>query len=193
MTLQNTNLEKQGLSELRAAGVDCIFNSSPLAISLLYSSGVPLGSLGDWHPTPGGLRKVVLQASDWVEEQGENLATLSLQYSVFRLLNAEIKSPGASTIFAIRSVEELDFNLQALESAFKWDSSAPNNEINGRSPLWNSTMANRAQLRRDKPLFNGVRERLGEWIDFTFTSPKSRWDIRLKRIIPVVHYRENHL
>jgi D-arabinose 1-dehydrogenase len=193
MTLQNTNLEKRGLFELRAAGVDCIFNSSPLAIGLLCSSGVPLGSLGDWHPAPGGLREVVLQASDWVEEQGENLAALSIRYSVFRLLNAERKCPGASTIFAVRSVEELNFNLRALASVFERDTSAPEKGTNMRSPLWKSTMANRIQLRRDEPLFNGVRERLGEWIDFTFTSPESGWDTRLKRIVPVVHHRENHL
>jgi D-arabinose 1-dehydrogenase len=193
MTLQNTNLEKRGLSELRAAGVDCIFNSSPLAIGLLRSSGVPLGSLGDWHPAPGGLRDAVLQASDWVEEQGENLAALSLRYSVFRLLNAKTKSPGASTIFAVRSVEELNFNLRALTSAFGWDSSAPDKGIKESSPLWNSKIANRAQLRRDEPLFNGVQERLGEWIGFTFTSPESGWDIRLQRIVPVVNHRENHL
>lgn len=189
MTLQNTNLEKRGLSQLHSAGVDCIFNSSPLAIGLLCSGGVPLGSLGDWHPAPAGLREVSLQASDWVEEQGESLAAISLRYSVFQLLNAEKKSPGASTIFAVRSVEELEFNLQALESAFERESSSPDMKINH----WKSTVASPSQFKRDEPLFNGVREKLGEWIDFTFTSPESGWDIRLKKIIPVIHQRENHL
>jgi D-arabinose 1-dehydrogenase len=170
MTLQNTNLEKEGLPELHAAGVDCVFNSSPLAIGLLRSGGVPLGALGDWHPAPAGLRRAVLQAADWVEEQGENLAALSLRYSVFRLLSVENKSPGASTIFAVTSVGELDCNLQALETVFEQGIGASGTDVNECNQNWNSAIINNAQLRKDEPFFNGVRERLGEWIDFTFTS-----------------------
>lgn len=193
LTLQNTNLEKKGLPELYAAGVDCVFNSSPLAIGLLRSSGVPLGTQGDWHPAPLGLRQAVLEASNWVEEQGENLAALSLRYSVFRLLNAEKKSPGSSTIFAVRSVGELDFNLRSLEPVFVRVAGAPSTGEKESNHKWNSSIVNSAQLRSDEPLFNGVRQRMGKWIDFTFTSPESTWDIQRKETIPVAHDRETRL
>lgn len=162
-----------------------MLSSSPLAIGLLSSSGVPLEALGDWHPAPAGLREVVPQASYWVEKQGEKLAALSLRYSMFRLLNAEKKSPGASTIFAVRSVPELEFNLRALEPVFAQDvgDAVVGNESNQK---WNSVTINSAQLGRDEPLFNGVRERLGSWIDFTFTSPESTWVIQRKTTLPEV-------
>ncbi|KAJ5682025.1 uncharacterized protein N7477_001965 [Penicillium maclennaniae] len=52
LTLQNTRLlsDDEGLQALRNEGVSCICNSSPLAIGLLRSGGVPQGSQGRFPP-----------------------------------------------------------------------------------------------------------------------------------------------
>ena len=64
LTLQNTQLETEGQGKSRDAGVDCIFNSSPLCIGLLGSGGVPAGSPGDFHSAPSCIRERVLKASE---------------------------------------------------------------------------------------------------------------------------------
>jgi D-arabinose 1-dehydrogenase len=188
LTLQNTNLERYGLSNLLAAGVDCVFNSSPLGIGLLRSGGVPVGSLGDWHPAPEGLRRAVLQASDWVEEKGENLADLALRFSVSRLANIRVKSPGASTIFSVRSVSELETNLKALETLKVLLGTAGRNNVIP-SEVRNFTPMNSDRLKKDKVLIAGVQQMLGEWVNFTLTSPEPGLGIQMKRMIPVTSVR----
>jgi D-arabinose 1-dehydrogenase len=64
MTLQNSRLEWEGLESFEKAGVSSVCNSSPLAIGLLRSGGVPQGALGDFHPTPAGLRKAAQETAD---------------------------------------------------------------------------------------------------------------------------------
>ncbi|KAL1646126.1 hypothetical protein SLS58_003546 [Diplodia intermedia] len=89
LTLQNTVLlDEGGLAELKAAGIDCVFASSPLAIGLLRKKGVPVGELGDFHPAPPALREAAAHASEYVEERDTKLAELALKYAVAQGLAA---------------------------------------------------------------------------------------------------------
>jgi D-arabinose 1-dehydrogenase len=84
-TLQNTALFSKALGALTDAGVDCVLNGSPLGMGLLRSQGVPVGSMGDFHPAPGGLRKRCLEAAKLVEqygEKGQRLESLALRFSI---------------------------------------------------------------------------------------------------------------
>ncbi|KFX98806.1 hypothetical protein V495_08767 [Pseudogymnoascus sp. VKM F-4514 (FW-929)] len=167
LTLQNTRMEHEGLPNLYAAGVNCIFNSSPLCIGLLRSGGVPVGTLGDWHPAPQGLRQAVLQASNWLEDRQETLPAVALRFCISRLLIAT-KSQGASMVFAASSVSELEVNLQTLTSIMQ-DTTGGTSHFRDIRHL---RAINKTQLKRDMPLFDGVRGILGPWIDYTFEIPE---------------------
>lgn len=81
-TLQNTRLLTEGLPRLLAAGVDVVPNASPLGMGLLRREGVPIGSMGDFHPAPDGLRRAVHAASAWADEQGEKLEVVAIRYAL---------------------------------------------------------------------------------------------------------------
>ncbi|PGH05673.1 hypothetical protein GX51_02833 [Blastomyces parvus] len=81
-TLQNTKLALEGLPRLVAAGVDVVPNASPLGMGLLRRKGVPIGSMGDFHPAPDGLRNVIYKASEWVEQQGEKIEVVAIRYAL---------------------------------------------------------------------------------------------------------------
>ncbi|OJD25333.1 hypothetical protein ACJ73_03295 [Blastomyces percursus] len=81
-TLQNTKLAVEGLHRLVAAGVDVVPNASPLGMGLLRRKGVPIGSMGDFHPAPDGLRNVIHSASEWVEQQGEKIEVVAIRYAL---------------------------------------------------------------------------------------------------------------
>ncbi|KAH6707558.1 Aldo/keto reductase family-domain-containing protein [Leptodontidium sp. MPI-SDFR-AT-0119] len=184
LTLQNTNLEA-GIRRLRAAGVDCVFNSSPLGVGMLRSHGVPIGGLGDWHPAPEGLRHVIRQASDLVETKGVDLATLALRYSVSRIMILPDRTPGASTIFAARSVEELEENMAAIKTILREEDETEEEVIEKFGDIRDMKCVNMTQLEKDLPIFREVQSTLAHWIGYTFTSPEKEWDVELKRMIAV--------
>ncbi|PGH13658.1 hypothetical protein AJ79_03506 [Helicocarpus griseus UAMH5409] len=81
-TLQNTRLALKGLPRLLAAGVDVVPNASPLGMGLLRRKGVPIGSMGDFHPAPDGLRSAIQAASEWTEKQGEKIEVVAIRYAL---------------------------------------------------------------------------------------------------------------
>ncbi|KAK2808555.1 hypothetical protein FQN50_004587 [Emmonsiellopsis sp. PD_5] len=81
-TLQNSKLAAEGLPRLLAAGVDVVPNASPLGMGLLRREGVPIGSMGDFHPAPDGLRSVIHAASTWTDQQGEKIEVVAIRYAL---------------------------------------------------------------------------------------------------------------
>ncbi|KAL4746716.1 hypothetical protein BDW72DRAFT_29691 [Aspergillus terricola var. indicus] len=81
-TLQNTRLLTQGLPRLVAAGVDVIPNASPLGMGLLRRKGVPIGSMGDFHPAPNGLRTAIRNAAEWADTQGEKIEVIAIRFAL---------------------------------------------------------------------------------------------------------------
>jgi hypothetical protein len=81
-TLQNTRLLTQGLPRLVAAGVDVVPNASPLGMGLLRRKGVPIGSMGDFHPAPDALRTVIHNAAEWADAQGEKIEVVAIRFAL---------------------------------------------------------------------------------------------------------------
>ncbi|KAL3460852.1 Aldo/keto reductase family-domain-containing protein [Aspergillus heterothallicus] len=81
-TLQNTRLLTEGLPRLVAAGVDVIPNASPLGMGLLRRKGVPIGSMGDFHPAPDGLRSAIHNAAEWADTQGEKIEVIAIRFAL---------------------------------------------------------------------------------------------------------------
>ena len=82
LTLQNTQLRSRALPRLLAAGVDVIPNASPLGMGLLRREGVPIGSMGDFHPAPDALRSAIRAASDWADDRGEKLEVIAIRFAL---------------------------------------------------------------------------------------------------------------
>ncbi|KAJ5127387.1 hypothetical protein N7448_008166 [Penicillium atrosanguineum] len=87
-TLQNTRLHSLALPRLLAAGVDVVPNASPLGMGLLRRDGVPIGSMGDFHPAPDALRGAVQRAADCVTERGEKLEVVAIRFALETWLRA---------------------------------------------------------------------------------------------------------
>lgn len=81
-TIQNTRLLTEGLPRLLAAGVDVVPNASPLGMGLLRREGVPIGSMGDFHPAPDGLRSAIHESSAWIDKQGEKLEVVAIRFAL---------------------------------------------------------------------------------------------------------------
>lgn len=164
LTLQNSRLELEGLKAFEDAGVSCVFSSSPLAIGLLRSEGVPQGSLGDFHPAPAGLRRAAKEAADAVASQGENLAALSLRYSLWRGQNASHEGLRVITITGISTMIEATENVETAEKILK-----PKLGTDGDIANF---VIDENQLEKDRPLFGMVENILGKWMNYRFYEPK---------------------
>ncbi|KAJ5782768.1 hypothetical protein N7457_004542 [Penicillium paradoxum] len=81
-TLQNTRLHSHALPRLLAAGVDVVPNASPLGMGLLRRDGVPIGSMGDFHPAPNALRTAIRNVSDCASRHGEKLEVVAIRFAL---------------------------------------------------------------------------------------------------------------
>jgi D-arabinose 1-dehydrogenase len=179
LTIQNTRLEEEGLARFRDAGVDCIFNSSPLCIGLLRKGGVPVGSLGDFHPAPRGLRESVSKASEWLESRGENLASLALRFAIARVNLASHRPPGACTIFGGGSIWEIDANAGAARMILE----TSKDKVGQYGDIRDLELVRPERLEADKDFVLGFRKIIGKWFNFGFTSPEAGWDILTKSMV----------
>jgi len=183
LTLQNTKLETHGLQQLRDAGVDCVFNSSPLCIGLLRDGGVPIGSLGDFHPAPAGLREASLNASNWLESQGENLASLALRFAISQHNSTSSRPSGACTIFGGGSIWELDENLATVQAILEASKTKEGTQFGDLRDL---RVVREDKRRHDEELVRGVRSIFGKWLDYGFESPDKGWNIETKSMAPEI-------
>lgn len=91
-TLQNTRLRSVALPRLLAAGVDVVPNASPLGMGLLRWDGVPIGSMGDFHPAPDGLRAAIRAAALCTADRGEKLEVVAIRFALESWLRAGAKA-----------------------------------------------------------------------------------------------------
>ncbi|KAJ5247347.1 hypothetical protein N7468_002330 [Penicillium chermesinum] len=99
-TLQNTRLRSRALSRLVKAGVDVVPNASPLGMGLLRREGVPVGAMGDFHPAPDALRRVIQRAADLATERGEKLEVVAIRFALESWLKAGAKAGALGTPLA---------------------------------------------------------------------------------------------
>ncbi|KAJ5727143.1 hypothetical protein N7493_004963 [Penicillium malachiteum] len=93
-TLQNTRLHSLALPRLLAAGVDVVPNASPLGMGLLRRDGVPIGSMGDFHPAPDALRRVIHEAAESATRHGEKLEVVAIRFALETWMRAGAKAGG---------------------------------------------------------------------------------------------------
>lgn len=91
-TLQNTRLRSLALPRLLAAGVDVVPNASPLGMGLLRRDGVPIGSMGDFHPAPNDLRTAIHAAAECTAQNGEKLEVVAIRFALESWLRAGAKA-----------------------------------------------------------------------------------------------------
>lgn len=175
LTLQNDRLAQDGLKALQAGGVSCICSSSPLALGLLRTGGVPVGDLGDFHPAPPGLRLAAQKAADYVAAHGESLAALALRYAIRRAQRESTADVRVSTIMGITSIPELEDNSATARQILQGSD----------EDHWNWVVdhpSEGADLNdADGPLCDAVQRILGSWRNYSFPIPGDAWDVASKK------------
>ncbi|KAJ1329353.1 D-arabinose 1-dehydrogenase [Microdochium nivale] len=170
LTLQNTQAESRGFEAFRAAGVNAVFCSSPLAVGLLRSGGIPVGLTGDWHPAPKGLRAAAAKAGEWVEENGdgEAFSSISFQYAVGKAKQNCSPSFSVSTITGISTMSELEQNVAAARKILR-------RPLNGGevSSLQDYTELDEETWEKKERIFSNIRAIVGDWIDYDFTTKRT--------------------
>jgi len=168
LTLQNTQPETRGFAQFRAAGVKSVFCSSPLAVGLLRTGGIPVGLTGDWHPAPQGLRAAAAEAAKWVDENGngESLAFLAMQYAILKAKQNCDASFEVSTITGISTLSDLEQNVAAAKTILK--SAKESESLRDYTELDLKAVESRSEL------YDRVRSMLGTWVDYDFTAKKAK-------------------
>ncbi|KAK5716865.1 hypothetical protein LTR17_016316 [Elasticomyces elasticus] len=176
MNLQNGRLEvEEGLKAFEDAGVKTVLNASPLNIGLLRAGGVPVGKLGDFHPAPEGLRSVCRDVAEYMTSQGESLAAVALRYALWRAEATSHDHFRVCTITGISTIADLTENVNTSLTILNAADKSPVSVV--------GATLNHSQLECDRRLFDKAREMLGDWSDYSFTSPDPGWSPELKRII----------
>ena len=168
-TLQNTRLLSAGLSPLVDAGVDVVLNASPLGMGLLRRSGVPVGSMGDFHPAPAGLRDAVRKASDWlllrdVDEEERKIELVAIRFALQSWLRHGARA-GAMTGSSSADRKRLGITVLGVSNM---------DELRETLRVWSSVVNNSLDSRQQQEdeLAQGIRFVLGsEWFDYTWPSP----------------------
>ncbi|KAF4957124.1 hypothetical protein FGADI_3343 [Fusarium gaditjirri] len=168
LTLQNTQAETLGFDRFRAAGVNSVFCSSPLAVGLLRTGGIPVGLTGDWHPAPQGLRAAAAEAAEWIDKNGngESLCSLAMQYAVIKAKQNCTPSFSVSTISGISTLSDLEQNVSSVKKVLK--------AVGNSDSLLSYTELDSQSVDSKMELYERVRLILGEWLDYDFSGKRSR-------------------
>ncbi|KAG7419344.1 hypothetical protein ACKAV7_003929 [Fusarium commune] len=168
LTLQNTQAETRGFDRFRAAGVNSVFCSSPLAVGLLRTGGIPLGLTGDWHPAPQGLRAAAAEAAEWMDKHGdgESLCSLAMQYAIVKAKQNCTPSFSVSTITGISTLSDLEQNVVAAKRVLKG--------VGNSESLLDYTELDSQSVESRLSLAERVRLIIGEWLDYDFSGKKPK-------------------
>lgn len=170
LSLQNTRLEHGSLGALKSVGVKAVCNASPLACGLLRKDGVPVGSLGDWHPAPAGLRDAARRAAVWMEEQGDDLAGLALRFAIAKSMQNSDEDFTVATITGIGSISDLYENVRTAKRILKIPPGKGNDSPQMPNySLTDFTILDEHTYNLDRPLYEEVRSTLGQWVDHDFS------------------------
>lgn len=133
-------------------------------------------NLGDWHPAPSGLRLAAANAATYIASHGDDLASVALRFAVRETARKVSGLPSMALIMGPGSVAEVESCAAAANSVK--DKSLP-----GRfGDLRDGVVVDEEGVKRDQKLVDGVREILGEWIDYSFVSPPEGWDLEAGKV-----------
>jgi len=192
-TLQNKRLKSEGLSRLKAAGVDVVPNASILGMGLLRSGGVPEGGLGDWHPAPEGLRTACRAVSTFCDSIDEKLEVVAIRWALETWL-IEGESVGSKgdpasglkwkhesidevcgrklgvSVMGVSNLNELDETIRVWRSIL--DGLEGSRETAVQAGRWKGdhewSLKRRDEIRA---IAERVWEEFGRWQDFAWASP----------------------
>jgi len=194
-TLQNTRLSSVALKRLRAAGVDVVPNASVLGMGLLRRTGVPIGGQGDFHPSPTELRGAIKKASDWCDSQNDRIEKVAIRFALetwmrqgesvgskgdpasgIPWVRETIEQIGGTklgvSVMGVSNVEELDETMRVWRSILDGLENGEQTAVeSGRGTgdhLWSIS-----RQKKVAKLARGIRQVLGKWVDYTWTSPPS--------------------
>ncbi|KAI5291558.1 hypothetical protein KEM54_003593 [Ascosphaera aggregata] len=175
-TLQNTRLRSQALSRLMDAQVDVVTNASPLGMGLLRQVGVPIGAMGDFHPSPNNLRQAIAKASKWLADtEGKKIEKEALHFSLGAWAvdgsraGASGPVPGQTdvteltsrkvgvSVIGVSNVEELTENLNVWKAIM--NEASQNITQQGVKAVGMEDVVSKFE------------EILGEWFDYAWDSP----------------------
>ena len=201
-TLQNTTLRSAGVPRLKAAGVAVVLNGSPLGMGLLRRNGVPVGSRGDFHPAPSGLREACSHAADVCAEHGQTLDTLAIRFALgeWSVEGKEVGSrrkmrmggdglrdtPLGVSVIGASSVAELEQNTAIWLRV----SGSPDEGQRSKTEVDERLEAEPGQ-KSYRDLYADVRSALGHWADYAWPSPGA--DFRPANAPPGAASTEGHL
>jgi len=200
-TLQNSLLASYGIMELKEAGVDVVPNASPLGMGMLRRGGIPIGAMGDWHPSSSGLRAAVNEASEFCDSHGERLEVVAIRYALEQwiTIGESVGSRGdpasgvpwvrkpigdlfgekkmGVSVMGVSKKEELEKTLQVWRSIL--DGLEDGKETCRKAGRW--TRDHEWSLNRKHAveiLSDGIKEQLDGWLDHTWDSPSPEYVLR---------------
>lgn len=189
--IQNTRLLSDGLVRLRKAGVDVVANASLIAMGLLRKNGVPIGAMGDWHPSPPGLRQAVMEASNLLQNEGERLEVLALRFGLENWLRdgASVGTSNSSqppaekvgvNVIGVSHLDELEDVIQVWQEVlgdhdmYLKETGLTNpahSDHEGAAALSGPHIQRHQRL---DDLVTAFRVKLGvQWLDYTWPSPSA--------------------
>ncbi|KAH9825528.1 Aldo/keto reductase family [Teratosphaeria destructans] len=192
-TLQNTLLASRGIKELKAAGVDVVPNASILSMGLLRREGVPIGKMGDWHPSSNELRAAVKRASDFCDRHDEKLEVVAIRYALEQWVRvgATVGSRGdpasgvpweresneqvggqrlGVSVIGVSKASELEKTMQVWRSILDGLENGEETARRGgemeRDHEWSLNRRKAVEI-----LADGIQEHLDEYLDYVWESP----------------------
>ncbi|KAF2761424.1 Aldo/keto reductase [Pseudovirgaria hyperparasitica] len=193
-TLQNTTLAgPDGIERLSKAGVDVVPNASVLGMGMLRHSGVPVGAMGDWHPSPNNLRRAVALASEFCDRHGERLEVIAIRYALESWLrigsrvgsrgdpasgvpftresNAQVGGAKMGvSVMGVSNDDELQKTMQVWRSILDGLEDGRETAVKAgrweRDHEWSLNRKRAVQI-----LAEGVGECLDGWLDYVWESP----------------------
>ncbi len=200
-TLQSTRLCSVALPRLKAAGVSVVPNGSVLGMGLLRRIGVPIGAQGDFHPSPTELRKAIKSASDWCDAQGERIEKVAIRFALERWVregepvgskgdpasgvppsrdgSSENSPQLGVSVMGVSTVDELE------ETIIMWRNILDGLENGEQTALMSGrgsddrlrSLSRQEEVQR---LADGIRQKLGTWVDYAWASPEPEFVNRHK-------------
>lgn len=168
LTLSNAKLLTQGLAAFKELGVSTICASSPLAIGLLRDGGVPVGTLGDWHPAPPGLRERAADVALRTQQRGHSLASLAVRYAVDTAMQNSTTDLSMSTVVGVSTMSDLEYNAKSAQQVFHRRSIFGMPSHTMTDMYVDDAEDEKISAAKDQELYADVREQFGEWVDYDF-------------------------
>jgi D-arabinose 1-dehydrogenase len=194
-TLQNQTLAgPRGLQRLRNAGVEVVPNASPLGMGLLRRQGVPVGALGDFHPSSRDLRATVREASDFCDRHGEKIEVIALRFALETWISvgASCGSKGdpasglpwqresnddvggsklGVSVIGVSNPAELEKTMLVWRSII--DGLEGGEKTALQAGRWNRAWEwSRNRQKAVQMLAEGVQDILGQWFGYAWASPE---------------------